>query len=47
MSKYSSCQNKEAPEILVKPLNIICLPSEIEMEFTHTDGAPDGKIEWG
>ena len=35
---YSTC-------IKLKSLDIICLPSEMEMEFTHTGGALIGKIE--
>ena len=31
----------------LKPLDIICLPSEMKMEFTHTGRALAEKIEWG
>ena len=31
----------------LKPLDIICLPSEIKMEFTHTGRAPAGEIKRG
>ena len=30
----------------LKPLDIIYLPSEMKMKFTHTGRAPAGKIEW-